>query len=153
MKMRRLTLCVLATATLVLGACGGDSDDGGGAAASGLPDPCTVFDSADIAAAFGSEPGAGSASGGGSRRVCQYAPGAGGVGVSDADQYDGSVALARSNGSTCSDVAGVGDRATFCNAYSQVGSLFWVKGDVMYDLTASSVDQAKFTALAARAKA
>jgi hypothetical protein len=164
MNMRRLIVTTVAVVAL-LGACGGGDDDdsatnedsasGVTAAApsdarDGVPDACDVFTSAQLAAAFGGEPGTGKAAGSGSRRVCTFAGGIA-VGVSEANQYDGSLSLAKANGSTCADTSGVGDKASFCNVYGQVGQLFWLKGNLMYDVTAATVDEARFKSLAAQA--
>ena len=160
MRVRRGALAAV-VATLLLSACGGgererqrrgprgSSTNNG--KSGGVPDACTLYDVADIAAAFGGTPGAGKASGADTRRVCMYDAGTI-VGVAEANQYEGSLSLAKTNGSTCADTTGVGDKAAFCNVYGQVGQLFWVDGDLMYDISAATVDEAKFRSLAATRK-
>jgi hypothetical protein len=113
----------------------------------GVPDACAALAAADIAAAFG-DPGAGTPSGEGSRRICSYANGIT-VGVSEANQYEPSVAIARQN-TNCRDLTGVGERAVFCDTAGVVGQLMWVTGGLMVDVSAGSTDEAAFTALAGK---
>ena len=114
-----------------------------------VPDACTVFAAADLAATLG-DPGEGTPAGEGTRTTCHYASGTI-VGVSEASQYEPSVAIARQN-TNCRDVSGVGDRAVFCDTAGVVGQLMWLKGSLMYDVSAGTVDEAAFTSLAARVR-
>src|SRR5688572_6296636 len=91
----------------------------------GVPDACAVFAPSDVEATLGA-PGEGTPAGGGSRSICRWANGTI-VGVSEANQYDGSVALARQS-AECKDVDGVGNRAVFCVTGGAVGQLMWVDG-------------------------
>jgi hypothetical protein len=171
-----VTVAVALLALLaLLGACGSGGDDGGGdnaaplpgdfpsatteappstapaAGNEGVPDACTAFDRADVRAAFGPEPGAGTPVGSGARRICTYEGGTV-VGVSERNQLEPSISLATANGATCTPVAGVGETASFCNSFNQIGQLLWATGPLMYDLTAATTDQMAFTTLAAKLK-
>jgi hypothetical protein len=113
-----------------------------------LPDACTFLTRAQLITAFG-DPGNGEPAGGGSRNVCFFDSGLI-VGVSDASQFDSEQSLDEGGGAECSEVPGVGDRATFCITGNVVGTLRWIDGAVMYDVTAGSIDQADFIPLATK---
>lgn len=118
-------------------------------AGGGVPDACVAIAPADVVSTLGAiEPG--TPGGSGSRTVCRYADGTI-VGVSEANQYEPSVTLARQGGE-CNDLTGVGDRAVFCVVGGAVGQLMWLDGDLMYDVTAGQTDQAPFAALAAKVR-
>ena len=171
MLIRRGALAAAAAFLMVLGACGDDdaaedadppteeaADSGGGEGEtlpgeddptvdSDLPDPCSLFDEEELTEAFGA-PGEGThASVDARRRVCTYAGGTI-IGVATTNQFDPSVAAAQAAGAACTDAEEVGDQASFCTTFGQVGQLLWVEGDVFYDLTAASVERDAFTELA-----
>jgi hypothetical protein len=127
---------------------GGQSTEAGSAAVTvGVPDACAAISATDLAATFG-EVGTGTPAGEGSRRICRYENGIT-VGVSEANQYEPSLALARQS-AECSDLTGVGDRAAFCVTGGVVAQLLWVSGSLMYDVTGGQTDEATYTALAGK---
>ena len=165
MTHRRFFLAFLVVLAMVAGACGGgdsSDDDSAGDTTSGseeeesageddssdgeLPDACTAFSKDVLTAAFG-DPGKGKAQGGGSRNTCLFENRLT-VGASSPDQFERSLSLAENSGSKCSEVTGVGDKASFCTTGTVVGALWWVEDGVMYDLTFGSTDQAKFLEVA-----
>lgn len=128
---------------------GGESTGTASAAVTvGVPDACTAISATDLAATFG-EVGTGTPAGEGSRRICRYENGTT-VGVSEASQFEPSVALAQQASAECRDLTGIGDRASFCVTGGVIGQLLWVSGNLMYDVTGGQTDEAAYTALAGK---
>lgn len=128
---------------------GADAPGGGDEAAdkAAVPNACDVLAPATIEAAFGADPGAGTAnSADPSRTICTYENGFV-FGVSEGSQFDTAAALTRDN-AECEDVADVGDKAIFCITGGASGQLMWLDGDLMYDATSVSTSVDAFKVLA-----
>lgn len=115
-----------------------------------MPDACEVLTSADIEAAFGIDPGAAEPSGDPGRAVCTYENGYA-VGVTEGAEFESLTEIA-SAGGECSDAPGVGEKARFCITLGSAGRLFWLDGNLMYDLSGPVVEIGPFTELAGKVK-